>query len=161
MWLTVNHWWLVVIIWNLIVCSSMADPSQEDLAKLGAAFYALGAKPEYTASQLDKWMEVQYEETLKMRGGEIKPDAKGSDTAVSSTNQTFLQVHTSRLPNFSGDDCKGDVSYTHWKYDVKCLLSEHKEQTIMNVIRRSLKGTASDVLQHLGEHASVKDISLT
>jgi len=37
----------------------MDDPSPQDLVKLGAAFFALGVKPEYTSDVLVKWMDNQ------------------------------------------------------------------------------------------------------
>ena len=122
----------------------MSQPTQEDLAKLGASFYALGAMPEYSPEDLVKWMDNQ---------ADRKPDVPKVQVPV----QTY--VHNSpRISNFSGDDCKGEASYSHWKYDVNCLLKDHSESTIMSAVRRSLKGTASEVLLHLGEDIKVKGL---
>ena len=54
--------------------------------------------------------------------------------------------------------CSGeskDASFNQWRNEVKCLLNEgHPISNIMQGIRRSLKGTAADVLINLGEHAN-------
>ena len=52
----------------------------------------------------------------------------------------------------------GDVSYSHWNYDVNCLVKEHSDSTIMSAVRRSLKGSPSEVLLHLGEDVKVKTV---
>ena len=122
----------------------MSQPTQEDLAKLGASLYALGAMPEYSPEEFVKWMDNQ---------AERKPDVSKVQVPV----QTY--VHNSpRISNFSGDDCKGEAGYSHWKYDVSCLLNDHSESTIMSAVRRSLKGTASEVLLHFAEDIKVKGL---
>jgi hypothetical protein len=80
-----------------------------------------------------------------------KPDIPIAQPQV----QTYVQ-NSLRLSIFSGDDC--NVSYSHWKYDVNCLVREHSDSTIMSAFRRSLKGTASEVLLHLGEDVKVKAV---
>lgn len=67
-----------------------------------------------------------------------------------------------RILQFPGDDPpqNGDVTYREWKYQVRCLLddSEIKETSIVQSIRRSLNGTAKQMLIPLGERATVEDI---
>lgn len=67
-----------------------------------------------------------------------------------------------RIPQFSGDDPpqKGDVTYREWKYEVQCLFNDPqiKETSIVQSIRRSLRGTAKQMLIPLGERATVEDI---
>lgn len=67
-----------------------------------------------------------------------------------------------RIPQFSGDEPpqKGDVTYREWKYEVQCLINdpEIKETTIIQSIRRSLRGTAKTMLIPLGEKATVIEI---
>ena len=60
-----------------------------------------------------------------------------------------------RLPTFSGDDQRGDVTYTQWRYHLKCLMQEPtiSRQMIMQAIRLSVRGTAAEVLMYLGETA--------
>jgi len=56
-----------------------------------------------------------------------------------------------RLSSFSGDlSSKGDISFHRWKYEVQSMLLEHKSNSItLNAIRRSLKGTAADVVSYM------------
>ncbi|XP_053389108.1 uncharacterized protein LOC123530798 [Mercenaria mercenaria] len=81
-----------------------------------------------------------------------------------SLNVSQFQVpkyETPKLPYFSGDQppLKGDESYDVWRFETKCLISENlPENVILQVIRRSLRGTARRTLISVGEHASSKDI---
>lgn len=51
---------------------------------------------------------------------------------------------------FSGDD--KDAPYQQWRNEVKCLIREgHTNANILQGIRRSVKGTAAEVLLNLGE----------
>lgn len=80
----------------------------------------------------------------------------------SHTSQLQLpKFEVPKLPYFSGDQppLKGDETYAVWRFETKCLLSENlPEQIILQVIRRSLRGTARRTLISLGEHASSCDI---
>lgn len=83
---------------------------------------------------------------------------EGSITHVYEVNQAqFL-----RIPQFSGDDPpqKGDVSYKEWRYEVQCLRNdpEVKESSIIQSVRRSLRGTAKQMLIPLGEKARLREI---
>ena len=55
---------------------------------------------------------------------------------------------TLRLPQFSGDGVKGEVSYKLWRYQVKSLIQDdcYPDAVIRRTIVQSLKGTAADVL---------------
>ena len=65
-------------------------------------------------------------------------------------------IHVQQHPKvgfFSGalEVGKGEVSYPQWRHEVVCLINEnHPINTIMQAIRRSLKGTAAEVLLNLG-----------
>ena len=69
-----------------------------------------------------------------------------------------LNPRVPKLPEFSGE-VSGD-EYDIWVYEVNCLLRgrHYSDQTIMEAMRRSLKGKARSVLLHLGEFASITDI---
>lgn len=71
-------------------------------------------------------------------------------------------VHTMppRLSNFSGGDSKNDVSYQQWAFEVQGLLQGgiYTEALVLQSIRRSVRGTASDVLLNLPRDASVKTV---
>jgi hypothetical protein len=64
-----------------------------------------------------------------------------------------------RLSQYSGDGVKGDVSYMQWHHEVSCLLTEGNSQaTIGQAIRRSLKGSAYEVLMNLRPNVSIQEI---
>ncbi len=45
------------------------------------------------------------------------------------------------------------MSYSQWRYDVKCLITEgHPPAAIHQAIRRSVRGTAADILQCQDEY---------
>lgn len=57
-----------------------------------------------------------------------------------------------RISNFSGDFEKGDVPYLQWRNEVGCLMSEyHPIAHILHSIRRSIRGTAAEVLLNIGQ----------
>ena len=66
-------------------------------------------------------------------------------------------VHNIRVSTFSGSD--RDCSYEQFRYDVKCLINQGApEGMILTAIKRSIKGQAQEIVLHMGESASVKDI---
>ena len=67
------------------------------------------------------------------------------------TSQYPIVTQMPRLSNFSGDiSSKGDISFHRWKYEVQSMLFEHQSNSItLNAIRRSLKGTAADVVSYM------------
>ena len=71
-----------------------------------------------------------------------------------------MSVKTPYLPQFSGQNETGDVSYEVWKHEVICLLREglYSESAILQGIRKSLKGKARSVLAHLGHGISPWDV---
>ncbi len=61
-----------------------------------------------------------------------------------------------RIPQFSGDGGKGELSYEQWKYEVNCLTTEgYSSSSILHAIRRSLRGTAADIVRYLGRQPTV------
>ena len=70
----------------------------------------------------------------------------------------FQSLQYPKIIFFSGDQGK-DASYLQWRNEVKCLMNEgHPASNICQGIRRSLKGTAADVLLNLGEDATPQKI---
>lgn len=67
-----------------------------------------------------------------------------------------------RLSFFSGDDPpqKGDATYDVWRYELKCIMTDLSisQPIILQAIRRSLRGTARQILIPLGETATSSDI---
>ena len=85
---------------------------------------------------------------------ESKPDTKTvSQVQLGNGSQA-------RLSLFSGDDAKGDVSFELWKFEVRGLVRDglFPNAVVLQSIRRSLRGTAADILLHLGEDVKVDDL---
>ena len=71
---------------------------------------------------------------------------------------TKAHVEPPRLPVFSGDG--KECTYAQWRYEVSCLQSGglYPPGVLMQAIRRSVRNKAAEVLLHLGESASIKQI---
>ncbi len=67
-----------------------------------------------------------------------------------------------RISIFSGETPipKGEVSFENWTFEVRCLLRDdtYTPTTLIQSIRKSLKGDASRLMFSLGEGATVSDI---
>ncbi len=67
-----------------------------------------------------------------------------------------------RISIFSGETPlpKGEVTFENWKFEVRCLLRDdtYPPTTLIQSIRKSLKGDASRLMFSLGEGATVSDI---
>lgn len=141
------------------------NEEEQAMARMGRAFAALGCKPEYTALQLDQWLTEQADQQSKDK---VKTEPKADSEAIGGEEEgkglkalsALIQVNPPRLPNFSGETNKGDVGFGQWKYEVECLNKDpsQKQSLLLQAIRRSVRGTAADVLLHLGETVSVNTI---
>ena len=87
-----------------------------------------------------------------------------SSSFLSPFGQPQVIAHSTmppRIATFSGDPtAKGDATYQQWRFEVRGLIRDgiYSEPSIMQSIRRSLRGVAADVLQHLNENATVTQI---
>ena len=65
-----------------------------------------------------------------------------------------------RLSTFSGEDVsKGDVKFSRWKYEVQSLLqSGQADSIVLQSIRRSVRGTAAEVITTMPFAASAADV---
>ena len=66
-----------------------------------------------------------------------------------------------RLSQFSGESGnKNEVSYAQWSFEVKGMQRDgtYSEGSVLQTIRRSLKGKAGEVLLHLGDDVTVKEV---
>lgn len=66
------------------------------------------------------------------------------------------QLWVPKVTQFSGDQGKGEATFQQWKYEVKALLHDQSIplSTVMQGVRRSLKGSALEVLHNMGELTS-------
>lgn len=78
------------------------------------------------------------------------------------TSMPATQLHSIKIPQFSGDEPaqKGDVTYEVWRFEVRCLMQDSQviEPVLLQAIRKSLRGTARQMLIPLGESASSSQI---
>ena len=65
-----------------------------------------------------------------------------------------------RLSNFNGSTQKNSTPYDVWRYEVTCLLAEHlySTESILEAVRRSVRGGAERVLMRLGPRGDIRDI---
>lgn len=65
-----------------------------------------------------------------------------------------------KIPQFSGEDLKGDVSYREWRFEVQCLSNDPDmtDSVLSQAIRKSLRGTARKMLIPLGENATLTSV---
>ncbi len=86
-----------------------------------------------------------------------KPEeGKEKAKATASSGQT-----PPRISQFSGDSgAKGDVSYTQWRFEVSSLRRDgnYSAALVLQAVRRSIRGTASEVLLNLGEEVTIEDV---
>lgn len=142
----------LLLFWLIPTILVMSD---DDMIKLGRAFAALGAKPEYTASELDQWLATQTAE-----GNGTGNPVKTESANVVKETVSVVNVNPRKLPPFSGDENKNDVKFAQWKFEAQCLLNDksQSEELVFQSIRSSIKGTAADVLLHLGDKCKVSEV---
>ena len=115
------------------------EMTAEEMLQLWTSLKKMGIKPE-------NFMAWTAGSTVKQK-----------ETAVPKTPTPFYKPPL-RLSVFSGDK-KSDVSYDLWKYEVICLMKEAESmETVLQSIRRSVKGEAAHVVMRLGVSASVDEI---
>ena len=97
----------------------------------------LGARPKQTLRA----------STPLLQGTSALFDDSGSAGQQNATQFVSTPVVT-KIPSFSGDDQKGDVTYTEWRFEVRCLLrdTEVSASMVVQAIHRSLRGTAPRIL---------------
>ena len=137
----------------------MAEPSEEELKLMAAAFKGLKVKPKMdTPEEFKQWM-VSYVHVLESEqpGEKVKQESQ-------SDIQSTVKLTTHYIPKLScyhgdGSTGKQDISYDQWRYEVDCLIKEkYADSIIAQSIRNSLRGNAAKVIMRLGPEASVKDI---
>lgn len=95
--------------------------------------------------------------------GKQEPEASVSMSRTGLVNHSQFDSNLVRIPKvpiFSGQEQKGDVSFNVWRYEVRCLMKDISlpETVLLQAVRQSLKGTAREMLIPLGENATARDI---
>ena len=96
-------------------------------------------------------VESLHEEQVK-----IKKETPHLQSNREEFNSNYSTPHL-RISNFSGDMLK-DVNFKTWEFEVCCLVDKYPESAVLNVIRRSVKGEAANILHRLGVNATVSQI---
>lgn len=109
--------------------------------------------------ELPKGRAARLIETLT---GQPQPAIKFNlqDKLESSGSNPVRVKDVPKLPIFSGDDQKGEVSFEVWRFELKCVMIDDSidDSLVLQAIRRSLRGTARQMLIPLGEKATCQDI---
>lgn len=136
---------------------SKEDFTQDELQQLAKSFKELGVKPKLrTTKELKSWLISYANWTAPRTSQSDMPQY--NDASCSSKETTSYTSITPKLPFFLGDK-KGETSYDLWHYEVECLIKDGgKTSTILQSIRRSLRGNARRVLMQLGPEASIDAI---
>jgi hypothetical protein len=98
-------------------------------------------------------------DTLKVLPHNQNQPSSGSASTTAGMPGYYVRQDFPKLPAFSGEG-KGEVSYNLWKYELKCLIDDQAVSTssVWQGVRRSVKGLAAEVVMHLGESATLKDL---
>lgn len=125
----------------------------EEEKKLLEAFRTLGLHPKAdTKEDLERWMQDYVDSKAQSRAVRTMKTEKeeGSDAT-----QVKIWPHQPRISAFSGKD--SEATYDLWKYEVSCLQADksYKDSSILEAIRRSLRGEAARVAMRLRVGPSV------
>ena len=134
--------------------------SKEEIDQLVKTLSAMKVKPKAeTPTQLLGWMS-EFVEVARETGAIPKTPVKTeffSPFSKQTVDFTSPFKQPARIAIFSGG--KSDSSYELWRYEVMFLSKEgYSKETIMNAIRRSLKGEPANVMMRLGPGNSIDEI---
>ena len=137
--------------------------SPEELEKLGGLFKELGVKPSLeSAAELKDWMRTLTNPEPTVKQEQPEKGAKPSPTKMKNVTvkEVTKESYRPRLSVFTGVPGKEGTSYDVWRYEVTCLLADalYSRETILEAVRRSVKGEAAKILMRLGPRADIQDI---
>lgn len=152
-------------------CTSQEQTVDDTLSDLATTLSAL---PHDQLTKLFSMIGTAKEGTQKTHSPEKKPQLKFSTDQhramyesgpLPSPTTSYHLMHTQpyysqcRIAQFSGDSVKGETDYAHWRHEVQSLISEGcPSSQILPAIRKSVKGTAADVLLNMGVSVNEHDI---
>ena len=120
----------------------------EEEERLLQALHLLGIKPKLGSTEdVAKLLQVF---------GAVKPEpvTRELDEPIISS------YHYPKLSIFYGEEGKGDVTWTAFKYEIESLIHQnvYSEEQILLGLRRSSKGKAADKLRRLGTKAHLLEV---
>ena len=130
---------------------TVRGPDEDEQKRLGEILSATGLDP------LVGQMMAIFQKLSSAQRSQLKGLLGGPQP----TPQVYAtSVHQApRLPVFSGETGKGDVSFERWRHEVRCLLADGTPHHLVSqAIRHSLRKTPADILTWMGEGATVNDI---
>lgn len=134
--------------------------SSDEGAALLDAFSKLGVKPKFESpADLELWM-FEFARS-KMESANQQQTSQPRVEPIQKPTQT-ITVHQQmpRLSTFSGEKGKADTTYEQWRYEVDGYLrdQQHSRPTILQAVRRSLKGEAGQVAMTVGYDATLAEV---
>lgn len=127
--------------------------SEKDMTELYATLDKMKIKPDNFISWLTKQAEEEKKPKIPIPPKTPVTLSRHLPPTPQSDNSYKVPL---RISFFSGEE---KDSYDLWKYEVICLMKEsHSEQSILQAIRRSVKGEAAKVIMRLGVGANVQEI---
>ena len=130
------------------------------------AFTKFGAKPKAdTKEDLTNWMLDYLKTTGVISQKDIKPNINlppppQKETSKEEKSGKVTMTHPPKTSWFSGSTPKsGETTYELWKHEVRLLMRQpYDKDSILNAVRRSLRGEAGYVPIRLELDASVEEI---
>ena len=149
---------------SLVRAKTRASSQEEELANIVRQLQAMdpeilkrvlgqvSTKPDTTKSQLTPVVDTTASATVKTE----PPSPSPSMFPFPVEDTTFYSL---KIPLFSGDGGKGEVTFPQWKYEIRCLRNAGKPaKAIQQAVRRSLRGNAAEVLRYMGEKVGLDQI---
>jgi hypothetical protein len=150
----------------------MATLDTDELNKVKAVFAELGIETEEltTSEDLKVWLQSHAKEEQPVKQETEEQPAKNETPEQPVKKEKVEQEQPQdkkagdrrpRISNFWGTTTQKDAtSFDVWKYEICCYLedSQYSEESILEAIRRSIKGDAAKVLMRMGPKASVVNI---
>ena len=104
---------------------------------------------------IGKLSSARKEKNSQACGGSLVKEEKDGASKFSCDRNSQACIST-----FSDDGNKGEVSFAQWRFEVRGLVPDkiYSEPVIVQTLRRSLRGTAADVLLHMGESVKIDEV---
>lgn len=119
-----------------------------------------GIKMAELADLLAKIADLSPEDRQAVNAASAEPKREPAAVATDTEGIGTAGLGQMRISQYSGDSAKGDVSYEQWRFEVRSMVKEglYREPVVLQLLRRSLRGTAADILLHMGEGVSVQQV---
>ena len=132
---------------SLIVSKTMSEESEHKLDKTSM-----------DQKLLDIFSMLDQEKKLNMLQL-LSHSTNAATVGDSNSNKTsYVRLDTTRLPFFSGD--KGETKYNQWRLEIECLMRDEttSEAQIWQAVRRSVKGSAAEVVTNMGPNSTITQL---